>query len=474
MNHHEPRRLRDADDAVGKLLRNFSATPSEAAEARVWKRLTQHRAPKLRRWSALALGAGAAAMLLVVVWPQLSPSHNLEVVVAELHGEVAVSKQRSVSPGAHVALGQTLSTGAGDATLRLEGVGRAVMTQHTEVGVAPGQALTLARGRLYLQVERQSAENPLTITTQSARVVVLGTLFWVHVEPTQTLEVQVFEGVVEVRDAYGNHRVGPGERYPSAVAPPTEAERAFMVRLQQGLAGSPPTPSAWPARPPVPTETPLRPSAPHDKASKPRAEHSRRPSGDSDEARYDEALLLAKRDPVAAIRELDKLAAQPGERRALARYQAARICENVSLKEATERFTTIVNAGNSPFDVEARLSLIEVLLKQQAWQPARRQVAQFVARYPVSERMAELRFLRAEIRRQHENDCAGALEDYDAAQSLPTRAEDARYFRAWCLMKVGQSEAATTALEQYLERYPQGRHAAQARERLASEPMSNH
>jgi len=110
-----------------------------------------------------------------------------------------------------------------------------------------------------------------------------------------------------------------------------------------------------------------------------------------------------------------------------------------------------------------------VLLKQQAWQPARHQVTQFVARYPVNERMAELRFLRAEIRRQYDNDCAGALEDYNAAQSLPTRAEDARYFRAWCLMKVGQTEAAAAALKQYLEHYPQGRHTAQARERLESE-----
>jgi tetratricopeptide (TPR) repeat protein len=80
----------------------------------------------------------------------------------------------------------------------------------------------------------------------------------------------------------------------------------------------------------------------------------------------------------------------------------------------------------------------------------------------------ELRVLRGELR-AGAGRCAEATQDLDRALtgSGPGRlAERALYARASCRAQLGDRAAATADLNEYLERFPDGPHAAEAKERL--------
>lgn len=84
-------------------------------------------------------------------------------------------------------------------------------------------------------------------------------------------------------------------------------------------------------------------------------------------------------------------------------------------------------------------------------------------------RRSELQVVRAELR--SERDCRGAIVDFSAALvagALDGLAERALFGRATCRIRQGDSSGATADLSAYLERYPQGRFAEQARKRLAA------
>ena len=85
-----------------------------------------------------------------------------------------------------------------------------------------------------------------------------------------------------------------------------------------------------------------------------------------------------------------------------------------------------------------------------------------------SGRGGELRLVRAELRAT--TDCGQALSDFDALvrQALaPALTERALYGRAACELRVGHQAQATQDLKQYLQRFPQGRFAAQVTRQLA-------
>lgn len=79
-------------------------------------------------------------------------------------------------------------------------------------------------------------------------------------------------------------------------------------------------------------------------------------------------------------------------------------------------------------------------------------------------RKQELRLIRAELDADH--DCHRALRDFEAlnAQALPAAwAERVLFGRGACLLKLREEAAAARDFALYLERYPNGRFAAQLR-----------
>ena len=66
-------------------------------------------------------------------------------------------------------------------------------------------------------------------------------------------------------------------------------------------------------------------------------------------------------------------------------------------------------------------------------------------------------------------DCARALVEYQRlVQESPVapQADDAAYFAAFCEARLGRGAAARESLQRYLERYPAGRHRAEAEQAL--------
>ena len=185
---------------------------------------------------------------------------------------------------------------------------------------------------------------------------------------------------------------------------------------------------------------------------------------DTDADRYQAAV--GARDPKGAIAQLDLLAKSDGAYAEIAGHRAARIALSLSRwSEAAERYQALrAKHPRGSYDREARIGLIEARVRGGDVGGARREADAFVVAYPKSERSSELQFLRAEIARQS-GQCGEAVDMYASAERSRRRG-DALYFKAWCLIELGDDDAGRTALQDYLRAFPGGRHAKRARKGL--------
>ncbi len=113
---------------------------------------------------------------------------------------------------------------------------------------------------------------------------------------------------------------------------------------------------------------------------------------------------------------------------------------------------------------EVALSEIEAKLAMGA--SVQRELDQFLAAFPASERLDDVRFIRATVRRD-QGDCDGAEADYATLVKHPRHGDDAFYFLAWCEQFRGHSNEARAQLTAYLQQFPNGRHGAEAKAALA-------
>lgn len=182
-----------------------------------------------------------------------------------------------------------------------------------------------------------------------------------------------------------------------------------------------------------------------------------------EEAAYRRAR--AERDVTRAVRIYDEVVAHGGALAEVSAVQAAEAQLRAgSFVDALRRFELAVARWPAgALAPEARLGAIECLVRLGRSAEARRGLDAIIAADPAHAESA--RFLRAELLRRAGR-CDAAVEDYRAVTS-GRRGDDAAFHLAGCLL-ADDEDAGQRALEVYLERYPGGRHAAEARGRLAT------
>src|SRR5687767_6805836 len=169
----------------------------------------------------------------------------------------------------------------------------------------------------------------------------------------------------------------------------------------------------------------------------------------------------AERDPSRAIPMFDRLAKSGTSWAEVSAFQAARLeMRRGRCGEAIDRFMSLMGGT---FDSEARLDVIECQLKLSDLVSAQRSLDNFLSIHPESERQADLRFLRAELMRKRGR-CSQAIADYESAEGS-RHGDDALYFSAWCKLDAGRTEDGLSTLRRYLEKFPEGRHAGEAKKK---------
>lgn len=188
----------------------------------------------------------------------------------------------------------------------------------------------------------------------------------------------------------------------------------------------------------------------------------------ADDQPYARAVALSRegRHPEAAA-ALEAVAGGGGPHAELALYELGRL-QQLRLgqprlaRQTYARYQRAYPQGTLSQEVE--LSTLELQLQGRELDAALATLDAFLRRHPASERVDELRVLRGDVLRER-GDCAGALGEFERVRSGP-QADDALYFAGWCQQRLGRPEAAAATWRGYLERFPEGRHRAEARAAL--------
>ena len=114
---------------------------------------------------------------------------------------------------------------------------------------------------------------------------------------------------------------------------------------------------------------------------------------------------------------------------------------------------------------EVELSAIELELDASDLTASLAQMNRFLEAHPDSERAPEVHLLRGNVFRRR-GDCQSALREYRQSAG-DGRDDDSLYYTAYCQQTLGQSDDAASSLRDYLDRYPHGRHAVEARAALS-------
>jgi ferric-dicitrate binding protein FerR (iron transport regulator)/TolA-binding protein len=515
----------DPKDARARaLLEGFDDAPPRGAEARVWRALeSKESRSSVRPFALAAVGlAAAAAGVFIAQRPKTEKSF---AEIASVDGSVLFSSDRSelrpAIEGQGLAAGARVETRAdAKGVVRLAGGVDLELPPATELSlIEAGEHLhvSLARGSVRAIVTKRAPSRSFAVIAGQWTATAIGTRYEVERIGESDVEVRVEEGIVLVEGPGVSERVTAGGRFrsekvaeiepPKAAAPLVEAraieetpEEIAPERRPRKERRAPkaakaktfdtkrsPIEETWPveeAKPPrpvralEPTPAPQPAPAPETKptsepvAEKPSALTPAIPAPaprPSDEQLYREAR--EEREPARAIRLFDKIAEGQGPYAEVSSHQAARLAMHLGkFGDAAQRNEALLaRYPRSGFAQEARLNLIECRIRSGEIDRASKELDRFLTVHPDSERRPELRFLRAELARQRGR-CKDAIADYRAAMSS-RHADDATYFAAWCVIEIGDREAGERALEQYLDRFPKGRHAAQARRGISSEKI---
>lgn len=433
-----PRPLADSATPLGRLLEAARAAQAEvppAARHRVWRALEERRAPRAAFGWVLGAAAAAAALALVVLRPWAGPARDAEGVAAA--GTLELDGVRvALSPGARARLVRE----PGAARLLLEDGSAAV-----DVGPsAHGSFFLVAAGAVRLE----ASSALYSVSVSAGRV-----------------EVFAREGAVRVQAGGATQPVLAGGGWSSAGAPPVqvrEEERALLGRLRAPPPLAPePLPAPAPA-PPAPAQAVAMPAPPPAEAPTPDRPRPRaRLVAAAGEARHLRAQALEREGRFAEAEELyAALGAGEGPRAEAALYSLALLRLRV-LAQPADALAALVEAQRrfpaGALALEAALTAVEVRLALGGGEPALREMDRFLLRFGDSERADEVRWLRASLLLER-GACARARPDLEALAHDAERGDDAQFALASCARRSGDLARGREALEEYLRRFPAGRH----------------
>lgn len=176
----------------------------------------------------LGVAAAAAAVLVASTHRRVGPSPVAGTPPS--HESVGRSEVDIVAAGRSLGVGERVSTRAGgNAELSLSTGTRVQLEESTDVvveGTGLLEAFSLERGAIGARVAKLAPDERFVVHTPDAEVEVRGTQFRVRVvaaDPScldgTVTRVDVTEGVVAVRHAQVETRVGPGSSWPPGCAP---------------------------------------------------------------------------------------------------------------------------------------------------------------------------------------------------------------------------------------------------------------
>ncbi|MBK6683439.1 MAG: outer membrane protein assembly factor BamD [Deltaproteobacteria bacterium] len=408
--------------------------PNPQARARVWARM---QAKRPRPTPLVRIGLVGAALGAILVWVAPgSPDPGLVVVAAD--GDQGLV-------GAPLAPARPLVVGAAD-RLELKGpvAGRLVLASGSEVELLAelGEHLRLKRGQLSRQGELEWA-----LESPPYQLIARGD-FWVA-RLGEVITVDVQRGEVELRGPKLHRVLHAGEHFETparaeATAPGAGAPDASQLaqspkeEVARQLADEPPAlgrrPSSGPRangrrsgagevrRSLAPAiEAPVSPRPEATEAAGAEPGSLRRPTETTVEtpaipslsatapevapAPVDWAALYRRaqetRTPARAIPIFDQVAASDSPYAEVAGHQAARLVMRQDAGAAIPRYQRLLlRFPNGAYVPEGRLNLIECRLITQDLDGASRELEAFLARYPSSERTAELLRMKDNLARR--------------------------------------------------------------------------
>ena len=524
-----PPRLSEGDSDAGRLLsraREQSAESRPGLRERVWRTLSEPRRSPVRWLVPVALVAAAALVVVVRVWTPASSQQAFHFggTLALTSGTVETARPpgwTAARIGESLEDGVRVRTAAGSRSFaRFPGVGVLLLgTTQVRLGASGGQ-LEVRVDEGTVVVAARTAAGCVVVARGGATMVDTGTLYAVQVAAEQTVGVSVFEGTARVRDSSGASALRAGQSWSSPAggsAQVTQSDLALARALAagmgdeaplelQGVAGTPvsvdgvalgaapvallasvgphtvsaqyggqvvtsearvaagaPTRLTLPAQrvqpAPVigaPPSTPLGLNG--------ALNWSRGPADTYEQARR----LTAEGHHAEAVALYQTLAVGDGARAEASLYEVGRLRLRflsdakgalAAFSEHQRRFP------DGALDQEVGLSAIEAQLQLGELAPALAAMDRFLARFPSSERLGDVKFLKAQAHTDLGH-CERALPLFLQLLDEPTHAEEALYLAAWCEGTLDQRAAARAHLTRYLSRFPAGPHAAEARAAL--------
>lgn len=498
-----PERLRAA-------LAEFDAEPSAHSRARGWARFSD---PKTRRtsrpgarWQA-ALGGALAGAALAAAALALVPARSppADVTAVELEGQVLGDRgvlaagARLETPAA-IRVGPVgravLETSAGD-TLRIGSSSRVELQRRAHTHIE------LLAGSVDVEASPRTQGDRLVVVAEPWRVEVVGTRFTVERGPHDGLRVAVAEGRVRVVGPDYDDVLGPGDAFDSsrrsehpgavgaqaALSPKSESPdpepgaSGRRTRADPGVepkapSGRVPRPSAGGAAARSPgtmpdavtrsqsRETPPTMPRSNDPAEPgarlgPNARSSDRAATEVEQARPTEEGASREASPNAEPEVLDPALDQ------VAAYRAARALKDAGRNaEAAARYAELITRWpEGELNQVAYLDRIECLLDDGQVDLARRTEQTFMRAHPAAASRPEVCFMRAEVARALGTH-ARAAELYAAAARADRFAESAGFLEALSHARAGDTAKAQNLMGAYLERFPNGVYADEARRAL--------
>ena len=228
MSNSNGSRLTEKDPDSDRALENLFARaapremPPAADEAEI-------RAAVYREWDAVTgrrvwlrrAGAVAAAGIVVVTTALLltidtgSGPGSAVARVERLRGTVLIGggsgPSQAMRIGSELAPGATVSTGAGQAAVRLAGGGSLRLAPQTELKLIANSEAELMAGALYFDSESEFVEQQLSLRTAMGTVRDIGTQFMARLD-ADSLELGVRDGRVAIARDDDRATAGSGER----------------------------------------------------------------------------------------------------------------------------------------------------------------------------------------------------------------------------------------------------------------------